>query len=183
MSRTAPDDYCRVCKCCFKQKFGNFSKIVHVSSQNMFKPSQREESFGIVLSDLCDKVGLPLKNSEYHSTKICNTCSRKILKVHELQTELKSSVNTLHEKFQHHYEPKDVDAPGKRKLLTPTVALVHSTENQIAFVLHEVLRMVSLEGELDRNLRVKNACLAAIQETISLVSHQKKAQVLQTTWM
>ena len=85
-----------------------------------FKPSQRKQSFGIVLSDLCDKVGLPLKNSEYHSTKICNTCSRKILKVHELVlTELKSSVNTLHEKFQHHYQPKDVDASEKRKLLTP----------------------------------------------------------------
>jgi hypothetical protein len=110
---------CRVCKCCFKQQFGNFRKIVHVSSQNLFKPSQRKQSFGIVLSDLCDKVGLLLKNSEYHSTKICNTCSRKILKVHELVTELKSSVNTLHKKFQHHYQPKDVDASGKRKLLTP----------------------------------------------------------------
>ena len=121
MSRTAPDDYCRVCKCCFKHQFGNFSKIVHISSQNLFKPSQRKQSFGIVLSDLCDKVGLPLKNSEYHSTKICNTCSRKILKVHELVTELKSSVtcNTLHEKFEDHYQPKDVDASGKRKLLTP----------------------------------------------------------------
>jgi hypothetical protein len=91
---------------------------VHISSQNLFKPSQRKQYFGIVLSDLCDKVGLPLKNSEYHATKIC---SRKILKVHELVTELKSSVtcNTLHEKFQHHYQPKDVDASGKRKLLTP----------------------------------------------------------------
>jgi hypothetical protein len=47
----------RVCKCCFKQQFGNFSKIVHVSSQNQFKPSQRKQSFGIVLSDLRDKVG------------------------------------------------------------------------------------------------------------------------------
>jgi hypothetical protein len=39
--------------------------------------------------------------------------------VHELVTELQSSVNTLHEKFKHHYQPKDVDASGKRKLLTP----------------------------------------------------------------
>jgi hypothetical protein len=46
------------------------------------------------------------------------------------------------------------------------VALVHSTENQIAFVLHEVLRVVSLE--LNRNLRVKNACSAAIQKMISM---------------
>ena len=36
------------------------------------------------------------------------------------------------------------------------MALVHSAENQIAFVLHEVLRVVSLE--LNRNLRVKK-CL------------------------
>jgi hypothetical protein len=75
--------------------------------------------------------------------------SRKILKVHELVTELKSSVNILHEKFQHHYQSKDVETSGKRKLLTPdplTVALVHSTKlNQIAFVLREVLRVVSLE--------------------------------------
>ena len=89
--------------------------------------------------------------------------SRKILKVHELVTELKSSVNTLHEKFQHHYQPKDVETSRKRKLLTPdplTVAL-----------------------ELNRNLRVKNACSAAIQKIISLASHQEIAQVLQTTWM
>jgi hypothetical protein len=39
--------------------------------------------------------------------------------VYELVTELKSSVITLHEKFLHHYQPKDVDATGKRKLLTP----------------------------------------------------------------
>jgi hypothetical protein len=87
---------------------------VHISSQNLFKPSQRKQSFGIVLSDLCDKVGLPLKNSEYHSTKICNTTKFALQK---FVTELKSSVNTLHEKFQH--QPKDVDASGKRKLLTP----------------------------------------------------------------
>jgi hypothetical protein len=65
------------------------SKIVHISSQNLFKPSQRKQSFGIVLSDWLTVEKL----------QICNTCSRKILKVHELETELKSSVNTLHEKF------------------------------------------------------------------------------------
>jgi hypothetical protein len=45
------------------------------------------------------------------------------------------------------------------------VALVHSTENQIAFVLHEVLRVVSLE--LNRNLRVKNACSADSDDVLS----------------
>jgi hypothetical protein len=79
--------------------------------------------------------------------------------VHELVTELKSSVtcNTLHEKFQHHYQPKDVDASGKRKLLTPDRgASPFNRKSTVAFVLHEVLRVVSLE--LNRNLRVKK-CL------------------------
>jgi hypothetical protein len=105
--------------------------------------------------------------------------------VHELVTEVKSSVNSLHEKFQHHYQPKNVAKSGKRKLLTPdplTVALVHSTKpNQITFVLRDVLHVVCLE--LNRNPRVKNACSAAIQKMISLASHQEIAQVLQTTWM
>jgi hypothetical protein len=54
--------------------------------------------------------------------------SRKILKVHELVTELKSSVNTLHEKFQHHYQPKDVETSGKRELLTPDPLRVKNVE-------------------------------------------------------
>jgi ribosomal protein S13 len=88
--------------------------------------------------------------SELCSQIICEKVGfKKNSKVHELVTELKSSVNTLHEKFQHHlYQPKDVETSGKRKLLTPdplTVALVHSTElNQIAFVLRDVLWVVCL---------------------------------------
>jgi ribosomal protein S13 len=88
--------------------------------------------------------------SELCSQIICEKVGFKTnSKVHELVTELKSSVNTLHEKFQHHlYQPKDVETSGKRKLLTPdplTVALVHSTKlNQIAFVLRDVLCVVCL---------------------------------------
>ena len=156
MSQTAPDDYCRLCKCCFKHQFGNFSKIVHISSQ--------KQSFAIVLSHLCDKVGLPLKNSEYHSTKICNTCSRKILKVHEIVMELKSSVtcNTLHENFQHHYQPKDVHAHGASPFNRKSI--------------HRVL--VSLE--LNRNLRVKK-CLFSSDYLTGQSSRNSTG--LQTTWM
>ena len=114
--------------------------------------------------------------------------SRKILKVHEIVTELKSSVNTLHEKFQHRYQPKDVETSGKRKLSTPdplTVALVHSTKlNQIAFVLHQVLRVVCLE--LNRNLRIKKCLFSSDTKdylTGQLSSGNSTATVLQTTWM
>jgi hypothetical protein len=39
-------------KTCQSNNVANCSgKVVHVSSQNLFKPSQRKQSFGIVLSD------------------------------------------------------------------------------------------------------------------------------------
>jgi hypothetical protein len=106
--------------------------------------------------DLCEKVGLSLKNSEYHSTKICNTCSTKILKVHELVTELKSSLNTLHEKFQHHYQPKDVDASGKRKLLTADRGASPFNQTESNRVCFPRGSPGSISTELNRNLRVKN---------------------------
>ena len=128
-----PDDliihYCIFCKCCFKLKSN--SAILVKRSMFHHKNHHKKTIFrNCALT--CEKVGFK-KNS----------------KVHELVTELKYSVNTLHEKFQHHlYQPKDVETSGKRKLLTPhplTVALVHSTKlNQIAFVLRDVLWVVCL---------------------------------------
>ena len=89
---------------------------MHDSSENLFKPSQRKESFGIVLAELCGKVGAPLVSSNNHSTKVCNPCSRKIKKAAELVSELKSSVNVLHPKFRQ--DLKKVN-DQKRKLSTP----------------------------------------------------------------
>ena len=51
MSETRPSDSCRICKYSFKVKFGNVSgKQFYSSSQNLFKPSQRKDSFEIVLA-------------------------------------------------------------------------------------------------------------------------------------
>ena len=77
---------------------------MHDSSESLFKPSQRKESFGIVLTELCGEVGAPLVSSNNYSTKVCKPCSRKIKKAAELVSELKSSVNALHPKFQQHLE-------------------------------------------------------------------------------
>ena len=53
-------------------------KILHDSSESLFKPSQRKEWFGIVLAELCGEVGAPLVGSNNYSTKVCKPCSRKI---------------------------------------------------------------------------------------------------------
>ena len=61
MSETRPSDSCRICKSSFKLKFGSLTgKQFYSSSQNLFKPSQGKDSFGIVLADVCRQVGLVL---------------------------------------------------------------------------------------------------------------------------
>ena len=81
MSETCPSNSCRICKSSFKVKFGNVSgKQFYSSSQNLFKPSQRKDSFGIVLADVCKQVGLVLlEASQEYSDRVCNSCARKIL--------------------------------------------------------------------------------------------------------
>ena len=60
MSVTNPSDNCRLCKASFKVKFGNLGKQSHSSSENLFKPSKRQDCFGVQLSEICSQVGLPL---------------------------------------------------------------------------------------------------------------------------
>ena len=80
MSETHPSDSYRICKFSFRVKFGNVSgKQFYSSSQNLFKPSQRKDSFGIVLADVCKQVGLVLlEDPQEYSDRVCNSCARKI---------------------------------------------------------------------------------------------------------
>ena len=49
-------------------------------SQNLFKPSQRKDSFGIVLADVCKQVGLILlEDSQEYCDRVRNPCAQKIL--------------------------------------------------------------------------------------------------------
>ena len=75
-----PSDSCRICKSSFKVKFGNVpGKQVYSSSENLFKPSQRKDSLGVVLADVCARVGLIFSHDpETFSDRVCNPCGRKI---------------------------------------------------------------------------------------------------------
>ena len=76
-----PSDSCRICKFSFKVNFGNVcGKQFYSLSQNLFKRSQRKDSFGNVLADVCKQVGLVLlADSQEYSDRVCNSCTRKIL--------------------------------------------------------------------------------------------------------
>ena len=86
MSESRPSDSCRICKSSFKVKFGRLTgKQFYSSSQNLFKPSQRKDFFGIVLADVCRQVGLVLlQDPEVFSDRVCNPCGRKIVSLGHL---------------------------------------------------------------------------------------------------
>lgn len=85
MSEKNPSDNCRLCKVSFKVKFGNVGKLSHSSSENLFKPSKRQDCFGVVLADICSRVGLPLVHDSLRfSDCVCNPCGRKILNLGQM---------------------------------------------------------------------------------------------------
>lgn len=86
MSERRPSDSCRICKSSFKVKFGNIpGKQVYSSSENLFKPSQRKDSIGVVLAEVCSSVGLVLLNDpSTYSDRVCNPCGRKIRSLGQL---------------------------------------------------------------------------------------------------
>ena len=79
-------------------------------------------------------------------------------------------MSSLHEKFQHHYQPKDVDASGKRKLLTPDrgASPFNRKSNRVCSPRGSPGSISRTESKSAR----KNACSAAIQKMISLASGQ-----------
>ena len=79
MSETCPSVSWRICKSSFKVKFGSLTnKQFYSSWQNLFKPSQRKDSFRIVLADVCCQVGLVFSDREY------NPCGSKIVSLGHL---------------------------------------------------------------------------------------------------
>ena len=101
MSETHPSDSCRICKFSFKVKFGNISgKQFYSSSQNLFKPSQCKDSFGIVLADVCKQVGLVLlEDPQEYSDRVCNSCARKILTLGNLFEIVKTATVLLFQQY------------------------------------------------------------------------------------
>ena len=92
MSETNPSDTCSLCKVSFKVKFGNLGKQRHSSSENLFKPSQRQDCFGVQLSEICSQVGFPfMQDSLRFSDHVCNPCGRKICNLGQLYEFVKAA--------------------------------------------------------------------------------------------
>lgn len=97
MSET-PSDRCRVCRCNFKVKFGTASqpgKAGYISSENLFKPSKRKDSYGEILADICRAVEIEVvENPKLFSERVCNPCARKIRNLGTLYELVRSSIGS-----------------------------------------------------------------------------------------
>ncbi len=89
-----PNDNCRICKCNFKIKFGNSKQASYISTENLFKPSNRKSSQGEILAEICRNVGLQVTKSEGDSCRVCNPCARKIRNVGSLYSFIKESLQS-----------------------------------------------------------------------------------------
>ena len=75
-----PSDICRVCIAEFHIKYGipESKPDNRPSTENLFRPSQRKECFGVILVDVCRSVGITVVESKTYSDRICTPCARKI---------------------------------------------------------------------------------------------------------
>ncbi len=76
------NEVCRLCNCNLKVVYG--SCVSKKSFINIFKPSSRQESLGVVWADRLLLIGIRVENSVHSSQVVCNVCGRKIKNLCEL---------------------------------------------------------------------------------------------------
>ena len=53
------EDFCRLCGCSFIVQYG--SQARQTGTENLFQPSMKKGSIGVVLTKQCENIGLALK--------------------------------------------------------------------------------------------------------------------------
>ena len=80
------NDFCRLCDCNLKIKFGEFGKTSYVSSENLFKKGINDARS---LQELCLELDVSVEKSVEFSERVCKACGRKIRNAHQLITVIK----------------------------------------------------------------------------------------------
>jgi hypothetical protein len=77
------NDYCRLCNCALKIRFGNFDSTSYVSFENIFKCSKTSK-ITQTLEELCSDLGFLVEKSSVNSDRVCKACARKVRNAYEL---------------------------------------------------------------------------------------------------
>lgn len=92
------NDFCRLCCCPLKIKFGDFQNTLYISTENLLKVSKIkgcETDFS--LTELCSKIGFKVERSAKISERVCKACGRKIRNAYELYNFIRSSLQRENE--------------------------------------------------------------------------------------
>ena len=85
-NKESVNDFCRLCKCALKRKFGDFKKIEYISTENLFKESNRKGCSSRPLAELCEElIGTPVEKSCRLSDRVCKACGRKVRNAQAVQ--------------------------------------------------------------------------------------------------
>ena len=82
-----------------------------MSTENLFKPSNRKDCRGVVLANILESVGIPLDQSETCSHHVCNPCGRKIRNLGSLY----ALINKETRKPEENPSSEDEKVPAKSK--------------------------------------------------------------------
>ena len=87
------DDFCRVCSCSFKVRYGNNNKINVIATENLYLPSKKKEFIGgATLAEMCYAMGIQVNKSQKLSSRVCRPCGRKIQTANEYITFIRSRI-------------------------------------------------------------------------------------------
>ena len=78
---------CRFCGVSFTSAGGR------ASFENLFSPSGREETRGLVLAECCSSIGFSLTRNETLSERVCRPCGRKLRNAAELYSFIEKAVS------------------------------------------------------------------------------------------
>ena len=124
-NENSASDYCRLCNCSLKVKFGNSEKFSYVSTECLFEKSETKSksqecvsSRAIPLAELCvESIGSGLRVSSQFSTRVCKGCGRKIRNAYALIKLIRSEINKPNTRF---IEREDNVADNRYKRQLPT---------------------------------------------------------------
>ena len=130
------DEFCRVCKCALKTKYGSLGSFV-----NVFKACKREGFQQLVVADLCSRAGIILLKDTALSSRICTTCFRKVCTYSKLFDVLSEAIN------------KPIHVETEEIVVTKRAKEMASSRN--AFLVHEPTRedlLIALNRSVNKKI-------------------------------
>ena len=114
-----PNNYCRCCKVSLKVQYGDSWKSI--SSENLFKPSNKKGIEGIILSQVLGQTGIVAARNSSLSERLCKSCATKLRRTCEGFSFIVDTINVVNPKFVtvnvHDERVTEVELPRLKRAL------------------------------------------------------------------